>query len=683
MRLAIQVAVALAVLFVLVLVGLAVLLPRLAASEAVRVRLEETARSVTGQEVRWDELAFGLLPPRLVVLNPKVAPPGTPSEPSLEADSVSLRVALLPLLTRTVVIDSLVVEGVTVRLRRTAEGVQLPLDRAGDAAPRSEEAAPDVPAEDEDGVALAVRDVRLLDSRLLLEDRTVEPPLVWDLVDLEARAKGSSLAGPIAVELSGKLATGGTVHVEGTAWLDGRIDLDATLDQLALEPLQRYVDALGLVLGGRVSARAAIEGGIAKVWGPFEVDATGAELIYGEAFQKPRGTPATVTGRLTLGREGALALEDVNLRMHSLDARGRVETGRWTRVELEAPPFDLSGWGDLVPALASFAPEGSVALEKLAIKTTPLDLRGRVILRDLLLTPATGEPIGLHGTLEGIGGAVRSRNLEAVVGEQRIALDVELSDLAKEPRYRVVVRTEQAEANALLTALAGMDDTLYGPLTGNAELSGPVGGARPPLEALGGRARLEIGRGRLRGVSLLRGSLERLGAFGEAALLAGEIRGGKTLQRFYEDEFESISGTFVLGNGRAKTDDLHMVYRHYRVDLRGSVGMLDESLDLSGTLTIDEEVDAALAAGVDQEATPVPASPRVIPLAHLGGTVREPHVKITREAAVELVASYALDRLRESLEHKIDERLGEGAGREILSTLEQILGGKKKKSEEP
>jgi hypothetical protein len=336
------------------------------------------------------------------------------------------------------------------------------------------------------------------------------------------------------------------------------------------------------------------------------------------------------------------------------------------RLELEAPPFDLRGWSDLIPALASVASKGSVAIQELVVTTVPLDVRGRVILQDLVLAPPGGEPIRLNGALEGIGGAVRSRDLEAVVGEQRIPLDAELSNLAKDPRYRIVARTDQAETNALLTALAGMNDTLYGPLTGNAELSGPVGGERPALEALGGQARLDIGRGRLRGVSLLRGSFERLGTFGEAALLAGAIRGGKTLQRFYGD-----------------TNDLRLVYRHYTVDLRGSVGMLDESLDLSGTLTIDEEVDAALTEGVEQEATPAPTRSRVIPLAHIGGTVREPRVNVTREAAASLMASYTVGRKREKIEEKIDERLGEGAGREILSTLEQILGGKGKKGEAP
>ena len=38
---------------------------------------------------------------------------------------------------------------------------------------------------------------------------------------------------------------------------------------------------------------------------------------------------------------------------------------------------------------------------------------------------------------------------------------------------------------------------------------------------------------------------------------------------------------------------------------------------------------------------------------------------------------------RERLERKIDERLGEGAGKEVLDTLESIFGRKRKAPPEP
>jgi AsmA protein len=333
--------------------------------------------------------------------------------------------------------------------------------------------------------------------------------------------------------------------------------------------------------------------------------------------------------------------------------------------------------------VAPYSPEGHVTLEKLTITTAPLELRGRVALHDVRLKPPERETVVLRGALEGVGSGVRSSGLEAAAGDQRVGLDVEVFDLAASPRYRIRAGTEQAETNALLAALAGMPDTLYGPLTADAEISGPVGDGRNPVEALAGRARIDIGRGRLRGVSLLRGSFERMGTFGEAALLVGALSGGKTLQRFYGDEFESISGTFRLRDGKARTDDLQMAYRHYTVDLRGSLGLLDERLDLTGTLTIDEEVDAAILEEAQPDAASQRADRKIIPLAHVGGTVRAPRVDLSRDAVLRLAASYAASGRLEKLERKIDERLGEGAGREVMETLEGIFGGKRKKPSDP
>jgi AsmA protein len=724
MRLLLRLGIAFAVLCVLALVGLAVVLPRLASNEAVRARLQATAREATGQEVGWADLAFGLLPPRLVVHRPTISEPGSTGPPRLEAERVDLRLALLPLLTRTVVIDSLVLDGVTVRVVRTPEGIELPIDLEEGApeedAPREGAPAEAVPEPTESPVRLAVRQVRLQQSRVIVEDRAVEPAVTWDLGDVDLSARGDSLEGPIDVQLSGRLASGGALRVTGSVTMDASIDLGLQIDALAVEPAAPYlgagqriagvlsgdiqasgpaasptrltaqlaladgqIEAMDVVLNGAVALRADLEGGLESPSGTFEVDATDADLAYGEAFKKPRGKMATVAGRLVPGPDGSLALDDVKLRLANLDATARVRTGDRMRVEIDAPPFELAGWEELLPAL-DVAPQGRVSLEKLALATEPFEVGGGVRFDEVRVTPPGRAPLELRGALMGEGSAVRGQGLEVVVGGERAEVDVEVTDLAGAPRYAVRVRTEQAEANSLLEALADMGDTLYGPLTTNASFSGPVGGERSPLEAVSGEARLDIGKGKLQGVSLLRSTFERFGAFGEAALIVGALRGGKTLQRFYGDEFESITGSFRIADGRARTDDLRLVYRHYTVDLKGSLGLVDERLDFTGKLTIDEEVDAALAEASEEEggAAPTPKQ-RVIPLARVVGTVSEPRVDLSRGAVVAFAASYATAGRLEPLQEKIDERLGEGAGREILDTLEGILGGRPKPPKEP
>lgn len=729
MRWAIRALVVLVALAGVALGALAIALPRLASSEAVKARLEQAARDATGEDVRWDALGVGLLPPRLVVSAPRIESKGG-APPKLRAERVNLRIALLPLLARTLVIDSLVVDGAETRAVRTPTGIELPIAAAPPPRGPSRPPGAKPPAPPPEGtapegkapLALAVRDLRLARSRLVLEDRSVKPPVTWELSNVEARAKGTSPEAPLDVELSASLASGGTFRVSGTATLDGRIDLEALLDGVRIDPASPYLpergEAAGLLSGtvrargpagspealetrlsltgarvrmrevrveGDLSARADLSGGLEKVAGDFEIDATAASLAYGEGLSKPRGLPATLSGRIVPGPNRALSVEDMKLRAHSLQAHGRLAPGARTRLELDAPAFPLEGWAEIVPALADLSPGGRLSLQGIVVDTSPLEVHGRVGMEELRLAPPGREPVVLRGALEGAGPVVRSADLRALVAGQEIGLQLELTDLERTPRYRAKASASHADLNALLAALAGMPDTLWGPLDASAELGGSLGGEDDPLRALSGSARLDVGRGRLKGVSLLRGTLERLGTFGEAALLLGAARGGATLQRFYDDEFESIHGTFAIAQGAARTDDLRIVYRNYTVDLRGSVGFLDQRLDLRGNLSIDEEVDAALAGAAEAQAgtTPPPPRRKVIPLAHVGGTLSSPRVDLSREAVVALASSYALESRRGRLEQKIDERLGEGAGRELLDTLEGVLGGKRRSEPPP
>jgi hypothetical protein len=422
---------------------------------------------------------------------------------------------------------------------------------------------------------------------------------------------------------------------------------------------------------------AKLAGSEAGLGGPFEIDATQARLRYGGFFEKPPGTEATATGRL-VPAPGGLDVRDWHLKIRNFEAETQLRMGARTRLELDARPFDLGGWGELVPALAPYEPAGELALERVTVQTPPLDLGGRVLLRGLRLRPGAGdrvEPVTLDGALVAEGTRLQSSGLVAKAGGETVQLELELTDLAGAPRYRVRASTANAEIAALLGSLTGQKGTLEGPLTANADLAGPLGGEEDPLRAVTGRARIDVGKGRLAGVSLLRGVVDRLGAFAEVAALA---RGGKALEPFYRDEFESITGSFDLGGGLARTEDLRLVYRDYAVDLRGVYGLLDESLDFTGKLTVGRALDAALAgqAPAPGGADGSPAAPKVIPLARVRGTLDSPRVELTREAALALAGGLTSGPRRDRLERKIDDRLGEGRGKEVIDALEGLLGGR-------
>ncbi|HBZ71823.1 MAG TPA: hypothetical protein DEP35_19680 [Deltaproteobacteria bacterium] len=705
---------ALAILGALLVLAVALLalgLPRLVDRPEVRARIEAAAREATGRDVRFEGLAIGIFPPRVRVLRPVVAAASAGEPPLFSADEAALRVALLPLLARTLVVDSLDVVKPTLRIVRTPRAGPPPEPPTAPGAG----AAPAVPREEE-SLRLAVRHFTLRDGTVVLVDHGVAPPVTWNFEDIQAEATGTSLAAPIDFTLSGRLGSGGVLRAQGTSTTSGNVDIQATLEAIDLAVAKPYAGKAATALAGKlggtvhvkgsataaaavdadltvgnadvVAASVAVHGPLtlhakltgepANLSGKFDVDATAAELVYQGGFTKPVGTPATVSGELVHDAQGALGVDDLHLKVKNLDAQGTLRTGRRTRVELRAKPFDAAGWEALVPALGGSGLRGEIAPGTLAIGTGPLELEGAPAFNQLHVQLPNKPPLTIDGSLELAGDAVRTRDLVVHIAGQPFAVAAELTALATQARYRAQLGANRVDSKALVNAFSQRKDVFEGPLTLKSDFSGPLAPSTELVQTVRGTARVDVGRGRLRGVSLLRGTLDQLGSAGQLALAAGRAQGGKDLQRFYEDEFESIGGTFVVADGRATTDDLRMVYRHYVVDLQGKLGLADQSIDMTGKLTMDKEVDSTVAAQTEG-ASAASASVRAIPLAHVTGTLSEPRVSIRPEDAASFAASYALGRERGKLERKIDEKLGQGAGRDVLNTLDTLLGGGKKK----
>jgi hypothetical protein len=347
-----------------------------------------------------------------------------------------------------------------------------------------------------------------------------------------------------------------------------------------------------------------------------------------------------------------------------------------TRATLTAPPFDLAGFGAWLPALAESGARGQVALDRLVVTLDPLGIEGGILL------DGVGAPVGeaqglLTGRLDGHGNALRGENLELLLAGQRFRVALDVDDLAGDPRARVRLASDDVDAGKLVAGLSGQPSTLEGPLELKGDVRVPLAGSAAPLEAATGTLGLSVSPGRLRGVSLLRSALDALAGAGRAAdLLGGEKRG--RLERYEKDAFELLAGSFDIQGGRARTDDLRLVYSDYQVDLRGVLGLVDQSLDFKGRLTIFEELDRALGEG----ATNVEATrgvKRELPLAAVKGTIDDPRVVIAPEVALQFAASYYVgSERREKLERKINEKLGGDAGKQVIDLLDSVLGGRPK-----
>ena len=130
-----------------------------------------------------------------------------------------------------------------------------------------------------------------------------------------------------------------------------------------------------------------------------------------------------------------------------------------------------------------------------------------------------------------------------------------------------------------------------------------------------------------------------------------------------------------MAGGRARTDALVIRYPGYQLEVRGSVALEGQRLDLAGRIALDEAVFAALA---EKPAEPG-AGARTIDVARVHGTAAEPKLEIDRAGAIAFAASFALAQRRDKLERKIDKQLGDGSGGAILDVLDRLLGKKKEK----
>lgn len=661
MRVSAWLALAVALVLVIAVIALDRMATRYVNRPDVRAGLETQIDAALGREVAYEELGVSVLPPSVVVLHARVAGETPDAPPLLVAEKISLRVALVPLLARVVVIDSLVVDGARLRLVRARAGLLLP--QVGRAAEQRRESAGK--AGEESGYSLALRRFELRDAVVDFEDRLLTPPRQFQLRHVHASLVGSALrsAYDVAIEVSPR--AGGRLRGRGTATREGKVDLALELEGFPLAPLVPYVSRAralaGRVFGridvhgpaadpdpltatlevrdarleleelslvGRVALQLTYHGGQDPQRAEFSLDATDAELRVGDVFAKPPGRRGTLAGNAAVRPDGHLAADDVVLRILDAEAHGRFETGPRLRVQLRVPPTELVDWQPLFAALGDTRLAGAVEVVGVEIATNPLEVHGEA--RADAVEVRTGErAFDVTGTLAGDGTTLRSRALTLTAGGQSLPVEVEVADLDESWRYDVRVRAEGVDSARLLAAVSGHGDTLHGPLDASGDFTGTLAGETSRVDALRGRARLDIAPGRLTGLNILRATLQELDVAGVGKLLGRLPVPGRSsdfaqqLERYYSDRFDSLGATLEVQGGTAHTSDFRLVTPYYVFELDGAIGLRDLALDAHGQLVLGREITREIAHHLGIGELPV-LDGVVIPLPTIGGTLTEP-----------------------------------------------------------
>lgn len=688
----------------------AIVLPRVASSPEVQTKIKTAARDALGREVAFEDLSFGLLPPKLIVKSVLIAGETPKAEPLLKANEIDLRVALLPLLSRSVVVDSLVIDGATIHLVRDQGGLRLPGKSKGDVEKPSETTKPSAPM----GLSLAVRNLQFKNMTLIFDDRSLAKPVLWTIRDLGLQASLGMKGEDWFVDFALKaFLNDGSIAGKGHVVSSGEIKAEIGLSAIDLAPFSAYLErgqklagvARGkLIIAGEktgieqikldlsieksafqfhdvglkgvLTVRTDLKGMPPKGEGTVFVDATKAEVSYANSFRKPSGTSAKLEGRLVPSEAGTVAFAIDSLNLHTLKLQGDVHKSQRVRVALKPFHLDLRGWDALIPALAAHPVSGAIDSDALKVATAPLDLQGRFRLDDLVYALNHSGKATLRGDIDAKGDAIQFDPLDIVLADQVIKASGGVTGLGKKTAYRLALSGKALEMEKLFGELSTSDSPISGPMDFQGDIRGEVG-KRPPMEAMLGQIKFNAGPGKIKGVSILEGVFSGFSTVAETAALLGKAK-GKDFEKYYDEEFQDASGTLHIADGLAKTDDLKLVYTNYTANLRGTVVLKDQSLDMTGHLTLDEEIDRKLAKAGDSYA----GRKRTIKITHITGTLQDPKFQLSTVDVLAFAANYKLGKDRKKLAGKIDEKLGAGTGDEVINVLESILGSKEETPKE-
>ena len=434
------------------------------------------------------------------------------------------------------------------------------------------------------------------------------------------------------------------------------------------------------------------------------------EIAFDDVFSKAGGVPMSLKSKVAHNK-GVLTIRSLDIGLYNLmlTASGSVDLGAKAPeadVKIAAKPFALEGWEKIVPMLARYGLQGEVGAATAEI-SGPLDnaalKAGASLPRIAFVLPAgedgedaagpqKGQARGVTldaagnvraGTVSGSGVLnVESVSFADVVMNRASAEFRYAKGLLEVPRFSTGVFnggvTGSASYNTLtqdwtvspvlakvdsgqaLDILTPFKDTFEGVLSGSMSIRGNA--EADGVSALRGQGDLRIGGGRINNLDLARAVAEGLtGLEGIGSLIDTEQ---EAVQRNRETGFDSLAArfevagqtlnltSFTLDNIRTGKDTDSVV------NLKGTVGLVDQALDLDGNITFSKKHSERLI-----EKTPVlealadPGRQIVLPVS-IRGSMTRPSAMLKVSDINKAVAEYYTRKGLEKGMEKLLERFG-------------------------
>jgi len=184
------------------------------------------------------------------------------------------------------------------------------------------------------------------------------------------------------------------------------------------------------------------------------------------------------------------------------------------------------------------------------------------------------ELTNLHSNVNLNHGVIQLSPLTAQVYGGQINGAVSIDERPAVPTYAVNAKLTGADANRLLSAVANMNDTLYGTLnaTVNQTFATPPSGE--VTQTLNGPFAFTLTNGKLTKVDLVN-ELSKIGKFG-----GGGAKGYTAISQ--------MSGTFDVHNGVAQTNDLKAALDVGTMSAQGMLNLVNETLNMHMTAVLSK-----------------------------------------------------------------------------------------------
>lgn len=159
------------------------------------------------------------------------------------------------------------------------------------------------------------------------------------------------------------------------------------------------------------------------------------------------------------------------------------------------------------------------------------------------------------------GELIEIKKIKADLYKGKLLGDLTIEKGKRDIGYNLFHNIESLEVEQLIKDAIGDKVTISGPL----KLEGGLKGIGNNMERLEGSGSINIGKGKIKGIELTD--------------IVGSIGIITTKRQISLTDFDKISGSYIIGNGYLKTENLEMTGKDLYLKVRGTYGIVNSKLD--------------------------------------------------------------------------------------------------------